>query len=66
MYVKYQIELVFFLMIEIFRMIGGLIGLIIIDYKLTALILLIIPIRYTIVNYFAKKKKRIISKIYGI
>ncbi|WP_422678783.1 ABC transporter ATP-binding protein [Clostridium botulinum] len=52
----------FFLMIEIFRMIGGLIGLIIIDYKLTALILLIIPIRYTIVNYFAKKRKELFQK----
>ncbi len=49
-------------MIEIFRMIGGLIGLIIIDYKLTALILLIIPIRYTIVNYFAKKRKELFEK----
>ncbi|EQB3122669.1 ABC transporter transmembrane domain-containing protein, partial [Clostridium botulinum] len=52
----------FFLMIEIFRMIGGLIGLIIIDYKLTALILLIIPIRYIIVNYFAKKRKELFEK----
>ncbi|MCS4475363.1 hypothetical protein JQ032_05645 [Clostridium botulinum] len=47
-------------------MIGGLIGLIIIDYKLTALILLIIPIRYTIVNYFAKKEKNYFKNIWSI
>lgn len=42
---------------EIFRIVGGLIGLMIIDWRLTLVVLFVIPIRYFTVKFMAKKRK---------
>lgn len=52
---------VFFVVTQIFSMIGGVIGLFIIDYKMTLLVLAFIPIKYVIMKYFAKKQKSIMD-----
>ncbi len=46
---------------QIFKIIGGLIGLIIIDWRLTLVVLFVIPIRYFTVKYMAKKRKTMIN-----
>ncbi len=48
---------VFFVITQIFSMTGGIIGLFIIDYRMTLLVLLFIPIKYFIMKFFAKKQK---------
>ena len=52
---------VFFVVTQIFSMIGGVIGLFIIDYKMTLLVLAFIPIKYVIMKYFAKRQKSIMD-----
>ena len=52
---------VFFVVTQIFSMIGGVIRLFIIDYKMTLLVLAFIPIKYVIMKYFAKKQKSIMD-----
>ena len=47
---------------QIFRLVGGLVGLIVLDWKLTLIVLCIIPIRYKIINYMAKKRREIIER----
>ena len=47
---------------QIFRIIGGLVGLIIIDWRLTLVVLFVIPIRYFTVKYMAKKREMIINE----
>ncbi len=47
----------FIILSQIFRIIGGLIGLLIIDWKLTFIVLLVVPVRYFTVKYLAKKRK---------
>ncbi|GAB6086886.1 ABC transporter ATP-binding protein [Alkaliphilus crotonatoxidans] len=47
----------FFVVTSIFKMLGGVIGLTIIDWRLTLLILLIIPFRFFIVKYLSKKRR---------
>lgn len=42
-------------------MIGGIIGLFIIDYRMTLLVLVFIPIKYIVMKYFAKKQKSIVD-----
>lgn len=54
-------ESVFFVFTQAFSMIGGIIGLFILDYRLTILVLLFIPIKYIIMKYFAKKRKQFID-----
>nr|WP_278245689.1 ABC transporter transmembrane domain-containing protein [Clostridium saccharoperbutylacetonicum] len=50
----------FFLPItQIFNMIGATIGLLIINPKLTILILFSIPIKYLVVRFFSKKRERL-------
>lgn len=44
----------FYIITSIFRIIVGIIGLIIINYKLAVLVVVITPIRYLIVKYLAK------------
>lgn len=47
---------------QLFRIIGGLIGLIIIDWRLTLVVLFVIPIRYFTVKFMAKKRKTMINE----
>ena len=52
---------VFFVVTQAFSMIGGIIGLFIIDYRMTLLVLVFIPIKYIVMKYFAKKQKSIVD-----
>ncbi|MCX7921469.1 MAG: ABC transporter ATP-binding protein/permease [Clostridia bacterium] len=52
----------FFIVTQVFRIIGGIIGLILIDWKLTILVLSIIPLRYKLVKYLAKKRRDMFEK----
>lgn len=42
---------------SIFKIIGGFIGLMVIDYRLSVLILIVIPVKYVMTRYFTKLKK---------
>ena len=53
---------VFFVVTQIFSIIGGIIGLFIIDYKMTLLVLAFIPVKYVIMKWFAKKQKSIMNE----
>ena len=55
-------ESVFFVVTQAFSMIGGVIGLFILDYRMTILVLFFIPIKYVIMKYFAKQRKKIINE----
>lgn len=52
---------VFFVVTQAFSMVGGIIGLFIIDYRMTLLVLVFIPIKCIIMRYFAKKQKSIMD-----
>ena len=39
-------------------MVGGIIGLFILDYRMTLMVLLFIPVKAVIMKHFAKKRKR--------
>ena len=47
----------FIIISQVFRIIGGLIGLLLIDWRLTLVVLFVAPARYFIVNSLAKKRK---------
>ncbi len=47
---------VFYIISSAFKMLGGIIGLLLIDWRLTLIILFIIPIRYILVRYLTKQK----------
>ncbi|QNU67324.1 ABC transporter ATP-binding protein [Ruminiclostridium herbifermentans] len=47
----------FIILSQVFRIIGGMIGLLIIDWKLTFIVLLVVPVRYFTVKKFAKKRE---------
>ena len=47
----------FIIISQVFRIIGGLIGLLIIDWKLTIVVIFIVPIRYFTVKLLEKKRK---------
>lgn len=52
---------VFFVVTQVFSMMGGIIGLFIIDYRMTILVLMCIPVKYIIMKWFAKKQKSIMN-----
>ena len=52
----------FIIISQVFRIIGGLIGLLIIDWKLTIVVIFIAPIRYFTVKYLAKKRKTMFTE----
>ncbi|MDE6566104.1 MAG: ABC transporter ATP-binding protein/permease [Lachnospiraceae bacterium] len=52
---------VFFVVTQAFSMAGGIIGLFIIDYRMTILVLAFIPIKYIIMRRFAKRQKSIMD-----
>ena len=53
---------VFFVIPQAFSMTGGIIGLFIIDFRMTILVLLFIPIKCVVMKYFAKKQKQIMDE----
>ena len=53
---------VFFVITQAFSMTGGIIGLFIIDFRMTILVLLFIPIKCVVMRYFAKKQKQIMDE----
>ena len=48
---------VFFVVTQAFSIIGGIIGLFILDYRMTIIVLFIIPVKYVVMKYFAQKRK---------
>lgn len=52
---------VFFVITQAFSMTGGIIGLFIIDFRMTLLVLAFIPIKCIVMKRFAKKQKSIID-----
>ena len=53
---------VFFVVTQVFSVLGGVIGLFILDYRMTILVLLFIPVKYIVMKYFAKRHKKIIDE----
>ena len=53
---------VFFVITQAFSMTGGIIGLFIIDFRMTILVLLFIQIKCVVMKYFAKKQKQIMDE----
>lgn len=53
---------VFFVITQAFSMTGGIIELFIIDFRMTILVLLFIPIKCVVMKYFAKKQKQIMDE----
>lgn len=49
---------VFFTLIQILKVIGGVISLFIINYKLAVIVLITIPIRYFLINKIGNKRKK--------
>lgn len=47
----------FFIAAQVFRMIGGVAGLFLIDWKLTLIVLAVIPAKYKLVKLLARKRK---------
>lgn len=52
---------VFFVVTQAFSMVGGIIGLFIIDNRMTFLVLVFIPVKYIVMKYFAKRQKSIMD-----
>lgn len=55
-------ENVFFAITQIFNILGGIVGLFIINVKLTLLVLVFIPIKYYITKYFIKQNGKNMSE----
>lgn len=53
---------VFFVITQAFSMTGGIIGLFIIDFRMTFLVLAFIPIKCVVMKHFAKKQKNIMNE----
>lgn len=53
---------VFFVITQAFSMTGGIIGLFIIDFRMTVLVLMFIPIKCVAMKRFAKKQKQIMDE----
>lgn len=54
-------ESTFFVVTQIFGITGGIIGLLIIDWRMTLLVLFFIPVKYVITHYFARRRKRAVD-----
>ncbi len=48
----------FFIVTQVFKMLGGVVGLFIIDWKLTVIVLAIIPVKYKTVKFLAAKRQK--------
>lgn len=53
---------VFFVITQAFSTVGGIAGLFIIDYRMTILVLIFIPVKCFVMKYFAKEQKHIIDE----
>lgn len=53
---------VFFVVTQAFSMIGGIIGLFVIDYRMTILVLMFIPVKCIIMKRFAKRQKSMMDE----
>lgn len=53
---------VFFVVTQAFSMVGGIIGLFIIDYRMTILVLVFIPVKCIVIKHFASKQKSIMDE----
>lgn len=58
-------EGMFFVVTQIFSIIGGIIGLLILDYRMTVIVILIFPVKYTVMKCFAKKRKEVMDAFIG-
>ncbi len=54
---------VFFTIMQAFSMIGGLCGLLLISWKMTVIVLCFLPIKYVVVKYFVKRRKRLVGDL---
>ena len=54
-------EGMFFVVTQIFSIIGGIIGLFILDYRMTIIVLMFIPFKYFVMKLFAKKRKEMMD-----
>ncbi|MDQ0089907.1 ABC-type multidrug transport system fused ATPase/permease subunit [Paenibacillus anaericanus] len=52
----------FFLLTQILSLLGGLVGLLIIDWRLTILVICFTPAKYISAKYFSKKRENLIEK----
>ena len=50
-------EGMFIVVTQIFSIIGGIIGLFILDYRMTIIVLTFIPVKYVVMKWFAKRRK---------
>lgn len=51
----------FFAVTQIFGITGGIIGLFIIDWRMTILVLVFIPMKYVVMRYFARRRKKAVD-----
>jgi subfamily B ATP-binding cassette protein MsbA len=54
---------VFFVIMQAFSMIGGLCGLLLINWKMTVIVLCFLPIKYVVVKYFVKRRKKLVGDL---
>lgn len=54
-------ESTFFVVTQIFGITGGMIGLLIIDWRMTLLVMLFIPVKYVVTRYFARRRKQAVD-----
>ena len=54
-------EGVFFVVTQAFSMTGGVIGLFILNWRMTILVLMFIPIKYVVMKKFAKQRKKVMD-----
>ncbi|MDQ0493829.1 ABC transporter ATP-binding protein [Paenibacillus brasilensis] len=54
---------IFFIIMQAFSMIGGLCGLLLINWKMTVIVLCFLPIKYVVVKYFVKRRKRLVGDL---
>ncbi|TYQ15066.1 UNVERIFIED_CONTAM: ATP-binding cassette subfamily B protein [Acetivibrio alkalicellulosi] len=58
----------FYIVTQVFKIVGGIVGLILIDWKLTLVVLAIIPVKYKVINILARKRQDMFTKymeVYG-
>lgn len=53
----------FMIAAQLFKMIGGVVGLCIVDWKLTIVVLAVIPVKYKTVKMLAKKRQKIFREL---
>lgn len=55
-------EGVFFVVTQAFSMTGGVIGLFLIDYRMALLVLVFVPVKYFVMKYFARQRKKVMDE----